>query len=89
MIHNLIPSLLFLLILIGYVFYEPVVPSGVSSIKLNEYNSIENDNISSYIAIPTLEQDIVNNMKPFHSNTPTQISSYQPILSSKYGGSNL
>jgi hypothetical protein len=90
MFNNLIP-LLFGLILIAYVFSEPV-SSSVPSIRLDQYNKlIQTNNIPPPdTEVSTLEENIINNMRPLHTNVPVMpTSSFQPILSSNSDGASL
>ena len=93
MINDLIPLLLFVLIFLAYVFSEPVISSKTPSIKLKKYNEcIQNNNIPPPppdIQLHTLEENMVNNMKPLSCNQPMRLSSYQPILSSNFIGASL
>ncbi len=91
MFNNLIP-LLFGLILIAYVFSEPVASSSAHSIRLDQYNKlIQTNNIPPpNTEVSTLEEEIVNNMRPLHTNVPVMpTSSFQPILSSNSDGASL
>jgi hypothetical protein len=90
MFNNLIP-LLFGLILIAYVFSEPV-SSSAPSIRLDQYNKlIQTNNIPPPdTEVSTLEENIINNMRPLHTNVPVMpTSSFQPILSSNSDGASL
>jgi len=91
MFNNLIP-LLFGLILIAYVFSEPVTPSSSPSMHLDQYNKlIQTNNIPPpNTEVSTLEEQIINNMRPLHNNIPVMpISSFQPILPSNSDGASL
>lgn len=83
-------TLLFILILVGYVFSEPVSSSTspMKDLALNDAyiqaNNIPPPDEPTY----TLEEDIVNNMKT--TNTHVSVSpTYQPLLSNAPSGFNL
>ena len=89
MFKTLIP-LLFGLILLAYVFSEPVSTSKNPIRELASYDKkIQAENIPTVEPeAPTLEEDIVNNMKlTSHDNeiTPT----FQPVMASSTSGSIL
>lgn len=89
MFKTLIP-LLFGLILLAYVFSEPVSTSKNPIRELASYDKkIQSENIPPVEPeVPTLEQEIVNNMKlTSHDNemSPT----FQPIMASSTSGSIL
>jgi hypothetical protein len=91
MLNNLIP-LLFGLILIGYVFSEPVASSTSPSMHLDQYNKIiQTNNIPPPdTEVSTLEEEIINNMRPLHTNVSVMPTySFQPILSSNSAGADL
>lgn len=89
MFKTLIP-LLFGLILLAYVFSEPVSTSKNPIRELASYDKkIQSENIPPVEPeVPTLEQEIINNMKlTSHDNemTPT----FQPVMASSTSGSIL
>ena len=89
MFKTLIP-LLFGLILLAYVFSEPVSTSKNPIRQLASYDrKIQSENIPPVEPeAPTLEEEIVNNMKlTSHDNemTPT----FQPVMASSTSGSIL
>lgn len=89
MINNLIP-LLFGLILLAYVFSEPVIPSSIPTISKERYNQIKNEVMPPpKHPDPTLEEQIVNKMKSIPNNTPLNTPTYQPLLSNTSNGSPL
>ena len=89
MFKTLIP-LLFGLILLAYVFSEPVSTSKNPIRQLASYDrKIQSENIPPVEPeAPTLEEEIVNNMKlTSHDNEMTP--AFQPVMASSTRGSIL
>ena len=89
MFKTLIP-LLFGLILLAYVFSEPVSTSKNPIRQLASYDrKIQSENIPPVEPeAPTLEEEIVNNMKlTSHDNEMTP--AFQPVMASSTSGSIL